>query len=143
MEDCQASRRLFRFFQWNDLHISSQNAKTRGIFPHCNEQAAWLLECAAGRISEIEVPDFIVSAGDIIHGGAGELGEIERDFLRTERELLDRLKVPFLPCVGNHENHGNEGNPAFNAAYERTFGPGRRNYAFTVAGVCFIMIDSS
>ena len=134
------SPRIFRFFLFNDMHFRNPSVTGRGPnYPCANEKARWAFECARGEHG-FEPPDFIVSAGDIIDG---ELGDYDRDFDHLRSELLADLPVPFLPCLGNHENCQGEGIPEQNAAYDRCFGPGWRNYIFTCGGIAFIVMDTT
>jgi 3',5'-cyclic AMP phosphodiesterase CpdA len=134
------SDRLFRFFQWNDMHIRDRDVPGRSAgYPNCNEKAAWAVECAQGK-RELEPPDFIASAGDII---CGEIEDYSVDFRFMDRHLIDPLDVPLLPCLGNHENRQGEGIPEQNVAYDRRYGPGWHNYLYTIGGIAFIVIDST
>ncbi len=93
--------RLFRFFQWNDMHIRNRDVPGRSAgYPRCNEKAAWAAECAQGKYG-FEPPDFVASVGDII---CGEIEDYRHDFRFMDSHLMDRLDVPLLPCLGNHEN---------------------------------------
>jgi hypothetical protein len=40
-----------------------------------------------------------------------------------QRHVLDGLRVPVLPCVGNHENRQGEGVAELNAAYDACMAP--------------------
>lgn len=132
--------RLFRFFLWNDMHMRGPQVHPRHPgYPGCNEKALWALECAQGR-HELETPDFVASAGDIVDG---EIADDADDFHYARRFLLAPLPVPFLPCVGNHENGQGEGIPDKNRSYDHWFGPQWHNYLFTCAGIGFIVVDTS
>jgi hypothetical protein len=130
--------RRFRFFLWNDMHVRAPGSGTRG-YPLSNEKALWAAECTRGKHS-LEPPDFVVSAGDIVHGEGADL-DGDYPFLKTE--FLDKLPVPFLPCAGNHENGQGEGIPEKNLAYDKCFGTGWHNYLFTYGGFGFIVVDTS
>ena len=125
--------RRFRFLLWNDIHIRADELPT---YPFATEKAEWCLQCANGE-GLVEAPDFIVSAGDIVHTNAAA----DFDFLKSL--ILDRLDVPFLPCAGNHENEQGEGIPASNEAYDACFGAGWHNYVFEYGGIRFIVLDDS
>jgi hypothetical protein len=131
--------RLFRFFVWNDMHIRADVPDRHEGYPFANEKAVWALECANGQHG-FEPPDFILSLGDIIDG---EIPDYRDDFRLLKTLLLSRLKVPFLPCVGNHENGQGEGMPERYYAYDWCFGEGWRNYVFTCKGIGFIVLDTS
>ncbi len=132
--------RRFRFFLWSDMHVRAGNVPNRPPgYPCAEEKAAWATDCACGQ-GGIEPPDFVVSAGDIIDG---ELSDYSLDFAHLRKTYLDRLKVPFLPCVGNHENEQGEGIPERNHAYDQCFGPRWHNYVFTCGGIGFVMVDTS
>lgn len=87
-------------------------------------------------------PEFIVSAGDIIEG-EGDNEDRERDFEYMKTLILDGTNLPFLPCVGNHENSDGEGDPEKNEAYDRFIGPRWHNYIYTRGGIGFIVVDTS
>ena len=122
------------------MHMQDNSIPGRSVgYPGSNVKAAWALDCALGN-TDIESPDLIVGVGDIIHG---EIDDYGNDFRFVERELISLVTVPFLPCVGNHENGQGEGISASNAAYDRQFGPGWQNYLFTISGIAFIVVDTS
>ena len=123
--------RRFRFFQWNDVHLRADELPT---YPFATEKAEWLVKCANGE-GGMEAPDFVLSGGDLVHTPA------DFGFLRSL--VLDRLSVPFLPCVGNHENEQGEGITSSNEGYDACFGPGWHNYVFTYGGISFIVMDDS
>jgi hypothetical protein len=132
--------RLFRFILWNDMHVRAAEVPNRFEgYPLANEKALWALECANGQHG-CEPPDFVLSLGDIIDG---EIPDYRDDFRTLKTLLLSRLKVPFLPCVGNHENGQGEGIPERYVAYDWCFGEGWRNYVFTRKGIGFIVLDTS
>jgi len=132
--------RLFRFFFWNDMHIRAPHLlEEHGTYPLANEKAAWAVECARGEHS-IEPPDFIASGGDIING---EIPNYDEDFQYMQSLILDRIDVPFLPCLGNHENRQGEGIPEQNAAYDHLYGPKWHTYLYTHSGIGFIVVDTS
>ncbi len=136
----KSPNRLFRFFLWNDMHIRSPKVSGRPVgYPFVNEKALWALECALGRHG-FEQPDFVLSAGDIIDG---EIPDYNEDFAFLKEFVLDQLTVPFLPCVGNHENGQGEGISELNLAYDRWFGKEWHNYVFTICGIGFIVVDTS
>jgi hypothetical protein len=135
-----ASERRFRFFLWNDMHVRAPEVVDRPPgYPNANEKAAWAAECAAGQ-GGIEKPDFVLSAGDLIDG---EIPDLAKDFAYLKANIVDKLPVPFLPCVGNHENGQGEGSEEAYRAYDACFGPGWRNYVFTFGGVGFVVLDTS
>lgn len=132
--------RRFRFFLWNDLHVRDPEApRPHAGYPYANEKARWALEWAQGKRG-LEPPDFVLSAGDLIDG---EMEDYHLDFAYLRSAILDRLPVPFFPCVGNHENGQGEGIPSQNVPYDRAFGADRHNYVFTYGGLAFIVVDTS
>lgn len=136
-------RRLFRFFQWNDMHLRARadaSAPARSPnYHHAEALGRWAAECAAGS-RRIAKPDLVVSVGDLIDG---ETDALDQDFATLQASLVDGLAVPFLPCVGNHENAQGEGVPAQNRAYDAAFGADRHNYVCTFGGVAFVVVDNS
>jgi hypothetical protein len=132
--------RGLRFFLWNDMHIRCPEMLSEWPpYAFANEKASWMVDCSLGR-QGFEPPDFILSAGDIIEGGNDDHG---RDFQYLKTLILDRIRVPFLPCLGNHENKEGEGIPEKNRPYDASFGPLWHNYIFTAGGFGFIVIDTS
>lgn len=108
-------------------------------YPKANEKAQWAVACAKGEHG-IAPPDFILSAGDIVDGEIPDRGD---DFTYLKNELLNTLPIPFMPCLGNHENQQGEGIPESYAPYDACFGPGLRNYVFTCRGIGFLVVDTS
>lgn len=138
-EPSEATRR-FGFFLWNDMHVRDPQApRNYPGYPFANEKAQWALECAQGQHG-LEPPDFVLSGGDIIDG---ELEDYHLDFAYLQSAIIDRLPVPFLPCVGNHENGQGEGILSQNVPYDQAFGADRHNYAFTYGGIAFLVVDTS
>jgi hypothetical protein len=134
------NQRLFRFFFWNDMHIRAPKLLPKyRTYPRANEKANWAVECALGQHG-IEPPDFVASGGDWINGEIPNYGD---DFEYLDSLILDRLPMPFLPCVGNHENRQGEGIPENNIAYDGCFGPDRHNYIYEFGGIAFIVVDTS
>lgn len=135
-----ARERLFRFFQWNDVHLRGDASPTRSRgYPGAEARGAWLAKCALGQAG-IEPPDFVASAGDIIDG---ETPDYDADFHHAKRVLVDPIRVPYLPCLGNHENLQGEGIPEQNASYDRCVGAAFHNYAYTLHGFAFVVVDTS
>jgi len=136
----ETSGRRFRFMVWNDVHVRDPLVSGRPPgYPRANDKAAWLVSCAQGS-GKMEAPDFVLSAGDIVDG---EISDMSRDFQWLRENVLACLSVPFLPCVGNHENGQGEGQSETYQAYDLCFGNGWRNYVFTVGGIGFIVVDTS
>ncbi|MDP6114116.1 MAG: metallophosphoesterase [Planctomycetota bacterium] len=134
------NERLFRFFFWNDIHLRAPHLfPEHRTYPLANEKAAWAVECALGK-HELEPPDFVLSGGDIING---EIPDYQEDFDYMKSLILDPIDVPFLPCVGNHENRQGEGITELNEAYDRFFGERWHHYTFTCGGIGFIVVDTS
>ncbi|RZJ63060.1 MAG: metallophosphoesterase, partial [Flavobacterium sp.] len=73
--------------------------------------------------------DFVILNGDI--SDFGLLLEFDGIF-----EIYDRLKVPFIGVIGNHDLVANG-----RAVYERMFGP--LNFTFNYAGIKFICHDTN
>lgn len=122
------------------MHLRSPHVPGRPPgYPSAHEKAIWALECVQGRHG-LDAPDFVLSAGDIING---EIPDYGADFDYLKASILDRLSVPFLPCVGNHENGQGEGMAQKNLAYDACFGPRWHNYVFTCRGIGFVVVDTS
>jgi hypothetical protein len=135
------SARRFRFALFNDLHVRSPEVVARGGkpgYPRANEKAAWAVAWARGETTG--AADFVVSAGDLVHG---EFDPMDLDYQYAEEAFLRPLGRPFLPCAGNHENRQGEGDAERGRAYERCHGPNRWNYAYEVGGLWFLVVDTS
>jgi hypothetical protein len=130
----------FRFFLWNDMHVRGAHSRQ----PRCsfiNDRAGWAVECARG-LHGFTPPEFIVSAGDIIEG-EGENEDRRRDFEYMKTQVIAPIGLPFLPCVGNHENGDGEGEADKNEPYDHFFGPQWHQYIYTRGGIGFIVVDTS
>lgn len=73
--------------------------------------------------------DFVLVAGDLSDFG------LTREF-RWVNQRLDRLRVPYLTVVGNHDVVGNG-----RAVYQHVYGP--LNYSFLFRGTRFICLDTN
>jgi 3',5'-cyclic AMP phosphodiesterase CpdA len=73
--------------------------------------------------------DFVVIAGDI-----SDFGLVRE--MRWMHHRLQKLKVPYLTVIGNHDELGNG-----RAVYENVFGP--LNYSFVYGGTKFICLDTN
>ncbi|NLE39355.1 MAG: hypothetical protein GX621_15145, partial [Pirellulaceae bacterium] len=126
----------FRFVQWNDIHIDvTPSRATR----RADEKLKYLIEWlnAPERASHY---DFVLGIGDLIHGGDPE--SLAADTRRL-KQLLGDLKIPLYPTLGNHENVGKEGDPAFESPFCEAFGLDRTNYAVRHKGWLFVMLNNS
>ncbi len=128
-----------RFVVWNDMHIKADIPGRPPWYPGANRRAFWARDQVVRAPSD-ERPDFVLSVGDIIDGGIDDYNE---DFRFLHKQVLSFLPVPFLPCLGNHENGEGEGSPEKNEAYDHWFGREWHNYVFRVAGLGFIVLDTS
>lgn len=136
----EEAKRRFRLVLWNDVHVRDTAISGRAAgYPRTNEKALWLFEWIR-RARGNDAPDFVLSAGDIIDG---EISDMGRDFAWLREHVLEPLPVPFLPCVGNHENGQGEGVSEAYTAYDACFGSGWRNYIFTAGGIGFLVVDTS
>jgi len=82
----------------------------------------------------------VVSAGDIVNGKPGMA--VRDDLAYLTCSIIDRLDIPFMPCPGNHENHGHT-DADYNRPYDECFGPLWHNYVFTYGGTAFLVVDTS
>lgn len=89
-----------------------------------------------------EVPDFILSTGDLVDDGSRE--RQWQEFFEIERELLSENVL--FPSLGNHDRQG-RGRTADN--YRKFFslpensGDPERYYAFTYGSARFLILDSN
>lgn len=113
-----------KFAVINDLHAQLAPNPTHRGYPGVNERAEWMLAQfeSGGTLADV---DFVLSAGDLIHGG--NLSSIRAE-MQALQQRLTRLTVPFYPACGNHEIHHAEGNADYEAPYEEAFGERRFDY---------------
>ncbi len=122
----------FRFVHLSDTHCAraSTNPPSRYLLdPMAKDLVASfdLVEAAVRDINEHVKPRFVIVTGDLVDrpGDAA---------LRRVKSLLDRLRCPYYPVVGNHDGR---------TSWTRVFGAARLNYTVTVAGWRLIALDSS
>lgn len=129
-----------RFVVFNDIHaqFARSNHQQSGYLG-ATERAEWLFSQLnpGGALEDV---DFVLSAGDLIHGGNLESIAAEMDGLG---ERLSGLKLPFYPCCGNHEIIQAEGDPDHEAAYRKVFGAEAMDYSFVVGPVEIIVISNA
>jgi len=134
---------LFRFLQINDLHVQEPGSPAQsphpGTYARANEKARWLVE-AINREAFAPLPDFVVGVGDLIHGE--RLDRLGPD-LRALRAILQPLKCPLYPVVGNHEVVQQERSAEHLQPYVEAFGRDRVEYTFTSKGVLFVALNNS
>jgi predicted phosphodiesterase len=89
-----------------------------------------------------EVPDFILSTGDLVDDGSRE--RQWQEFFEIERELLSENVL--FPSLGNHDRQG-RGRTADNFrkffALPENSGDPERYYAFTYGSARFLVLDSN
>ena len=126
---------VFRFLQWNDVHIDETEPPSYLL---ANKKMEYLVDWAneKGNVR----PDFVIGVGDMVHGGA--LATLAPD-TRIQKKLLADLKVPFYPVIGNHENQQQEGSAEYEAAFCEAFGEARTNYTVKHKGLLFVMLNNS
>lgn len=131
-----AKQPLLRFVQLNDTHVSASPEKTYAL---ASEKLDYLIG-AINAGTHCPVPDFVIGLGDMVHGGS--LANLAPDFAVLMPKLA-KLKRPFYPVVGNHENVQREGDAEYEAAYVGAFGADRVNYTFQAGGVQFVIMNNS
>jgi 3',5'-cyclic AMP phosphodiesterase CpdA len=92
----------------------------------------------AKRVVE-EQPDFIVNTGDIVHRGSSESAWEQFD---EENSGVREHKIPYFPCLGNHEYWG-DNDAALNNYFLRF--PdilGQKWYSFACRNTLFIVLNS-
>jgi hypothetical protein len=137
LQTAAAEQPFLRFVQWNDTHVDSTNSDYR----LANEKMDYLVS-SLNAATHFPVPDFVVSAGDIITGEGVGIPKLTADFDLLKKKLAG-LKCPFYPVPGNHEIIQQEGNPQYEAPYKAAFGAERVNYTFHAAGIQFVMLNDS
>jgi len=129
---------LFRFFQWNDLHVEEF---TPSDYHLAEEKTRYLVE-SLNTATHGPVPDFVIAVGDMIHGTHGQ-ASLAPDFAKF-KALTANLSCPLYPAVGNHENlSSGEGDPTKEGPYWKVFGRDRTNYTFEHGGLLFVVINNS
>lgn len=131
---------LFRFVQVNDLHVqATEPAPTprQRTYTLANEKARWLVETIG---SLVPAPELVVGVGDLIHGEA--LDRLAPD-LRTLGEILNPLRVPLYPVVGNHEVVQQERSPQFQRPWQTVLARDRTDYTFAHGGILFVALNNS
>jgi hypothetical protein len=132
---------VLRFIQINDLHVHSTEAAGGRMrqYARSNEKVRWLIE-AINQQAFAPLPEFVVGVGDLIHGGA--VDRLDPD-LKALQRMLEPLRCPFYPVVGNHEVLQQERSPKHLRAYMDAFGKDRAEYAFTSKGILFVVLNNS
>jgi Icc protein len=87
------------------------------------------LDAAIERVNAIGGIELVVQLGDFTH-----LGTLQE--FRLSKERFDRLRVPYLVTIGNHDLLGRGG-----AIFDRMFGA--RDVAFVHRGVRFVFLDTN
>ncbi len=129
-------RRRFRFMMLNDMHLRSPGCDA-GNYPGARERALWALGCVRGD-NGFDPADFVIGAGDVIDGHRDAFSD-EYAYLRPA--FLEKLGVPFLPALGNHETRQGRSAAGYRA-YDEAFGGGMREYVFSCGGIGFIVLDA-
>jgi len=94
----------------------------------------YVVSCLRRDLAEIK-PDFIMATGDIASGSS-------RDAVFAARDLMDSLRIPYYPMVGNHESVSREGRGWFLEAFGARL-PNRDNvYSLTHSGLHFCVLDA-
>jgi hypothetical protein len=129
-----------RFAVANDLHAQfAPSATMHAGYPGANARAEWLLSQVkpGGALAGV---DFIMGAGDFIHGE--NLASIGAE-LAALKERLGRLPLPFYPCCGNHEVRQQEGDAAWEAPYVEAFGADKFDYAIPAGAAEIIVLNNA
>jgi len=127
---------LFRFMQWNDTHVE---ATEPSAYPRCNERLRHAVR-SLGAPEGYPMPDFIVGVGDLIPRARPENAEPD---LAAFASITAKLRCPFYPLIGNHENVQREGDAAYESPFCHAFETAKTNYTFRRGNVLFVMINNS
>ncbi|MBN1912508.1 MAG: metallophosphoesterase [Pirellulales bacterium] len=127
---------LLRFMQWNDTHVQ---AKEPNAYRRANARLEHVIN-ALGKPDGYPMPDFIVGVGDLVHGGS--LENLAPDLTRF-KAITAKLKCPFYPVVGNHENVQREGDATYEAPFRQAFKIEKTNFTFKKGGLLFVMLNNS
>lgn len=128
-----------KFAVINDLHAHFDPGSTAKGYPGANDRADWMLAQFEqdGALSDV---DFVVLAGDLIHGE--NLQTIGTE-LQAMKERLGRLVVPYYPVCGNHEILQAEGNAAYEKPYLDAFGADRFDYVIPAGAVDLVVLNNA
>lgn len=128
-----------RFAVINDLHAQFAPDPSEPGYPQANRRATWMLEqlSAGGSLASL---DFVVGAGDLIHGE--NLPAIGAELEAFRRRLL-RLAMPFHACCGNHEIREREGDARHERPYRLAFGAGRFDYRVAAGAADLIVLNNA
>jgi predicted phosphodiesterase len=134
---------LFRFVQVNDLHVQASEPRVQSpqlqTYPQANQKAHWLVEAINSQTIS-PLPAFVVGVGDLIHGG--RLDRLEPD-LKALKEILQPLRCPFYPVIGNHDVMQRERAPEYLRPFRAAFGQDRLEYSFAYGGILFVALNNS
>jgi len=128
-----------RFAVINDLHAHFDPGSTAKGYPGANSRAEWMLGQfeQGGSLSDV---DFVILAGDMIHGSNLESIGTE---MKAFKERLDQLVVPYFPVCGNHEIQQLEGNAEYEKPYRTAFGDDRFDYVIPAGGVEIVVLNNA
>lgn len=128
-----------RFAVINDLHSQFAPNPTEPGYPGANARAEWMLDQfgAGGALASV---DFVVGAGDLIHGE--KLPSIAAE-MRAFRRRLRRLAVPFHPCCGNHEIREREGDARYERPYRLAYGADRFDYRVAAGAADVVVLNNA
>jgi hypothetical protein len=82
-------------------------------------------------------PDLVLHTGDVVYE-SGAPWELDRAYFLPYAQLIDR--IPFYPCLGNHDVRTENGRPLLDALY---LPPDERFYSFDRGEVHFVALDSN
>ncbi len=125
-----------RFLVINDLHAQwNGTIAAHPGYPGATIRADWLLDELA-RPGAFGGLDFVLSAGDLIHGES--LDAIASQIAALGKRLT-ALPLLIHPGVGNHEIQQAEGDPAYEAPYRKAFGD-RLDYLLPAGPVDLVVL---
>ena len=128
-----------KFAVINDLHAQFTPKAHQSGYPGANGRSEWMLGQFAKGGAHADV-DFVIGAGDLIHGE--DLKAIRAE-MKALRKRLKLLAVPFYPCCGNHEIKQQEGDADYERPYAKTFGKDRFDYAISTDQLEIIVLNNA
>jgi predicted phosphodiesterase len=128
-----------KFAVINDIHAQFVANPQHPGYPGANGRAEWMLAQFAkgGSLADM---DFVVGAGDLIHGETIQSISAE---LKALQPYLRKLFMPFYPCCGNHEIRQNEGDRAFERPYATAYGADKFDYAISLPAAEIIVLNNA
>lgn len=127
----------FTFLHLTDIHLSHDG---KSSYDYSTERLRNLIREINSEKS-FPLPDFAVIAGDIADVVPYTPYRSKQDLLFAKK-LLDSLRMPYFPGIGNHENYWNEWDPEYDSVFDSVFHRSS-NYTFSFRNCLFVMFNNT